>query len=264
MTPKQSSILPRISRWLRRLFLWYTRYYVSGHFHAVRVSNDSRWDFPAGVPMIVLLNHPSWWDPLICLLLSDAMFPKIRHFAPIEEAMLDKYRFFRRLGFFGVEPGSARGARSFLRIGRAICQQQDCAMWITAQGQFTDVRARPIVLRPGLAHLLPHVKRAILVPLAIEYVFWNERLPEALVHFGKPIDWQRDSVASSDLPGVLNESLTGAQDALQSLALARDAGNFKTLLAGKVGVGGIYDVWRRVKAVIRGQKFDPAHGRACV
>ena len=37
---------------------------------------------------------------------------------------------------------------------------------------------------------------------------------------------------------------------------------FVTLQTGRLGVGGIYDQWRRLKALARGETFDAAHGEA--
>ncbi len=57
-------------------------------------------------------------------------------------------------------------------------------LWITAEGAFTDHRARPVALRPGLAHLARQVPGAVILPLALDYTFWNESRPEALLRFG--------------------------------------------------------------------------------
>jgi len=142
-----------------RLVSWFGRYaerYLARHFHAVRLVQAGRPDSEAlrGRPLIVCLNHPSWWDPLICLLLARRLFPERRHFAPIDAAGLAKYRFFAKLGFFGIEPGTARGARRFLEVSQALLAQPDTALWVTAGGRFADPRERPVRLRPGLGGLI--------------------------------------------------------------------------------------------------------------
>src|ERR671912_485639 len=68
--------------------------------------------------------------------------------APLGAAMLRKYRFFSRLGFFGVDQ-TPRGAAAFLRTAGAICRGPNTAVWVTAEGEFSDVRRRPLRLRPG-------------------------------------------------------------------------------------------------------------------
>ncbi len=257
-----------------RGFSWYVRRYLRRHFHAVRLSKSSSANLPnvsPEIPLIVYLNHPSWWDPLTCLQLANAKFSNRKHYAPIEAAMLAKYRVFAKLGFFGVEPGTLRGSATFLRISRAILAQPDTALWITAQGQFSDVRSRPLNLRPGLGHLLGHLDRASVLPLAVEYPFWNERLPEILMHIGEPIDWRQSNAApaqmsngakkdsSSEITRLLETRLASAQDSLAELSRARDASKFETILSGNVGVNAVYDSWRRLKARATGKDFNPAH-----
>ena len=183
-------------------------------------------------------------------------------FGPFEAEALEQYGFFQRIGAFGIDPSTRRGAAEFLRTCRGILALPDTTLWITAQGEFSDPRHRPLVLQPGLAHLVRRLDRGIVVPLAVEYPFWNERRPEALSCFGVPID-----VASTEGRSVeeLNDLLTGALaetvDLLAETAMQRDAGAFRTVVLGRTGVGGVYDLWRRLKAAVTGQEFDPSHER---
>jgi hypothetical protein len=131
---------------------------------------------------------------------------------------------------------------------------------VTAQGRFADVRERPLGIGSGVGHLMARVPAAVLVPLALEYTFWTERTPEALVRVGEP-------VRAADHPGLsgrawtalIETGMTRNLDALSAEAVSRDPGRFAELLAGRSGVGGVYDGWRRVKAWARGRKFDPSH-----
>jgi phytoene desaturase len=246
------------SPWLLRGFTSYTRRYLARNFRAVRVLRGTRpTALPPG-PVVVVLNHPSWWDPLVCLVLT-SLFPDRIHSAPIEADALQRYRFFARLGFFGVEPGTPHGALAFLRTASDLLRQDGAAMWITVQGRFADARERPLRLKAGVGHLLRRLDHGTVLLLALEYPFWNERCPEALASFGTPIpitagrsvaDWM-DTIASG---------LRGAMDALAAAACRRDPDLFEVLLGGKVGVGGVYDLWRRLKAWLHGQRFEAAHG----
>ena len=251
---------PTISPLLFNAFGRYAAWYVPRHFHAVRLLGTEQ--PPAAVgPVIVYLNHPSWWDPMICLLLARRFWPDRKHYAPIDAAALRRYRFFQHLGFFGVEQDSAAGSLSFLRTARAILEQPDAMLWITAQGQFTDARHRPITLRPGLGHLLRHVGHAMVVPLAVEYCFWDERHPEALASFGEPIEVSspRDR-RTAEWTALLERHLDGAADRLAAAAMSRDPSRFVTLHSGSAGVSFVYDLWLRAKALARGRRYHGEHG----
>lgn len=254
--------LPKISPGLFALFCRYGERYIARNFHSVRMSRAGRFDRGAlqGIPLVIYLNHPSWWDPMMCLLLANRLFPGRRHYGPIDGAALMKYRFFERLGFFGIEAGTVQGARRFLEVGSRIVEQPDSVLWITAQGQFTDSRDRPVQLRPGLGHLVSRMRKGAVLPLAVEYPFWGERYPEALVRFGQPMDVSETRLRPGDWTQVLAEWLESAQNELEAESITRDPARFEKVVAGGSGVGGVYDGWRRFRAWLRGEQFRPEHG----
>ncbi len=178
--------LPTRWNWFLNGFRRYVRRYVRKHFHAVRVSNTSSSLPPDDAPLLVVMNHPSWWDPMIGVLLLD-LFPRHIHFGAIDAGMLKKYWAFSKLGFFGVDQTSLRGAAQFLRTGTEILSENRRAVWVTAQGNFADVRTRPLNLRSGVGHLAARMSRGWVVPMAVEYTFWTESKPEALVRIGECI-----------------------------------------------------------------------------
>src|SRR4051812_9112127 len=77
----------RRSEWLLGLFRRYARRYTARSLHAVRLSRSGPVPSAIEGPLIVILNHPSWWDPLIGLILSGS-WPERRHYAPIESNAL--------------------------------------------------------------------------------------------------------------------------------------------------------------------------------
>src|SRR3954451_16276173 len=109
------SATPHVSRGLTNLFAAYSRGYLRRRFRGVRVLKSGLPPSESPHPLVVYLNHAAWWDPLVCLLLARKFFPHRTAFAPIDAAMLTRYRFFSRLGFFLVEPGAVRGAVGFVR-----------------------------------------------------------------------------------------------------------------------------------------------------
>ena len=246
------------ARWFGMFGRYLRRYFVR-HFDGVRVAPPGPPELGAS-PAVFYANHPSWWDPVLFMLLAHTCYPAREHFGPLDEAALGGYGFFRRLGVFAVEQGTARGARQFLRGSRAALARPGGTMWLTPQGLFCDVRNR-VPLQPGLARLAD-VDGCRFIPLAIEYVFWDERLPEVLVEFGEP----RDASGLPDEAGArlaaLQADLEATQDRLAARAQERDPEQFETLLSGTVGVGGTYDRWRRLRALLRGRRFEASHAAA--
>lgn len=253
--------LPTRWNWFVRGFRRYVHRYVRKHFHAVRLSKTSS-PLPADdTPVLAVMNHPSWWDPMIGIVATD-LFPGYAHYAAIDAAMLKKYWAFNKLGFFGVDQTSLRGAAEFLRTGAEILGGDKRAVWVTAQGEFADVRTRPLNLRPGVGHLAARLTRGWVVPIAVEYSFWTESKPEALVRIGEVlplVSREAEASASKAWTARIEAALTASLDALNAETQSRDPARFTELLGGTAGVGGVYDAFRRGVAFVRGEKFDPSH-----
>jgi len=254
--------LPTISRPLLRLFSWYSRRYVRRHFHSLRVSRATTFPLRVDMPLVIFSNHASWWDPLAGLLIARKFFPERKLYVPMDAQALRRYAFFKRLGVFGVEQNSSRGAAKFLRVARDILNRSDSVLWLTPHARFADVRELPARFKPGIGHLPRLGPQICFLPVAIEYTFWEERLPEILVRFGEP------RITRSNEPGDVtawterfSRDLSATQSALAAEAVRRDPKDFENFLSGRSGVGGIYDCWRALKARVTGQEFHSEHGK---
>ncbi|NBJ10433.1 lysophospholipid acyltransferase family protein [Microvirga arsenatis] len=240
------------------------RRYFTRHMNALRIA---AWSSPAGLqpgPVIVYSNHPAWWDAAVYILAADRFFPSFESYAPIDAAMLKQYGVFGRIGAFGVDLDSPRGAAHFLKTSAEILSSPNRALWITAQGRFGDARERPLALKPGVARLVELAPGCTVLPLAIEYGFWLERGAEAFMAFGQPMRGA-DLLALSRTERLqhLESALTATLDRLSADVQSRDPARFRAVLEGRAGVGGVYDGWRRLTAILRGRRFDPSHqGRA--
>ena len=238
-------------------FRGYVQKFVRKHFHAVRLAIDSASVPPTG-PLLIVMNHPGWWDPMIGVVLTTHIGDDREHYAVMDAAELKKYWGLNRVGLFGVEPDSIRGAKTFLGTGEAILSAPHRALWVTAQGRFADVRTRPLGLRSGVGHLAARLSSGYVLPVAIEYAFWTERTPEAFVRIGDPLP-VGDRQSGRDWAARVEASLTTTLDKLNADATSRDPARFRVLLAGKTGAGRTYDLTRRLRAWASGKRFDPSH-----
>jgi 1-acyl-sn-glycerol-3-phosphate acyltransferase len=214
--------------WLVRGFGLIGRRELRRSFRAVRLLSAP----PASLPprTVVYLNHPSWWDPLVCMLLAQGLFQGRAHYAPMSAESMRQYPLFRWMGLYPVDQHRLRGVAQFLRGGEAILQSGG-VLWVTAQGSFRDVRERPASIKAGLSSLLQRLEKqgnpAMVIPLAIEYTFWNEKTPEVLASFGEAFPGTGDAV------DALAARLETVQDELATAAMTRDPAIFRTLLRSR-------------------------------
>jgi 1-acyl-sn-glycerol-3-phosphate acyltransferase len=238
--------IPVVSQMTLRFFQRIVRIYFRRHFRSVVVQQAEVLTGVAG-PLILYANHSSWWDPMVSVLVAETLLPGRKHYAPMDAAALKRYPILAKIGIFPVEMATARGAAQFLRTSQAILASEG-VVWITPQGRFVDSRARPLGFKPGLGALAVRTPGASVIPMAIEYTFWDERLPETLLRFGRPVrveEGMSTDAASELLEGALVEVMEG----LKVGAMARDAGAFRVLLRGGQGTGGFYAVGRRLRSL---------------
>jgi 1-acyl-sn-glycerol-3-phosphate acyltransferase len=248
---------PPISATMLKFFRVIVRSYFRRHFRAVLAQQIQFAEEVAKTrqPLIIYANHSSWWDPMVSILLGQTLFPGRRHYAPMDAEALKKYPILRKLGIFPVEMNSARGAAQFLRTTQSILAEGG-VLWITPQGRFADPREVP-QFKPGLGALAVRAPGVALLPMAIEYTFWNERLPETLLRFAPPLSGiEGDADAATKR---LEEALAAVMAELKSAAMLRDAGRFEVLLQGGRGTGGFYALGRRLRAPFSGKRVVMDH-----
>lgn len=251
-------VAARSQRVLDVFNVWLERYFQR-KFTAVRLLKGTRFSPDPALPMVVYGNHPSWWDPLVFIALSKALFPQYRSFGPMDARMLERYRFMRKLGVFGVEQDTRRGAAQFLLVTRGLLADPDNALWLTPEGHFNDVRTRPVRFRPGIGHVARD-SQALFVPIAMELTFWNEPAPELLLAFGEPQVVRPGEGTPEELSARFEASLEKTLDALAAAAMARNPELFDTIIAGRSGVSPVYDTFRYLKALVTGTRYRAAHG----
>jgi hypothetical protein len=158
-------------------------------------------------------------------------------------------------------PGGARfhrGGAPILRNASVILSRPHHALWLTPQGRFTDIRERPVRFEPGLGHLAARLPGVKFIPLALEFVWWHERSRKCSRLWPRRGAARR--AACRRTPYTTRRRARQLSGSTRRRQPAAGAAQFRTLLNGRAGVGGIYDLWRRMRA--RGQEFDVRHDDA--
>ena len=200
----------------------------------------------ARTPAIALFTHASWWDPLAGLMLWKRFLPARDVFLPMERDQLQRFKFFRRLGTFGIDPDDpvSLGLMRDYVLDR-FAERPASLLGLTPQGRFTDPRT-PIRLRPGAAAIAATVPGTpTVVTVAIEYVFWQDARPEMLV-----------AVEACEPPTVdttagwhrrMSEAFAATTERLSAAAIARDPDVFELVAGGAARINPVMDLWLRLR-----------------
>lgn len=253
-------IRPRKSVWVQRGFRAYNRRFLRRSFHRIHLDGDLTALHGDGrTPLLVCVNHSSWWDLLLGILL-DELLPEWDSYAPMDERQLRRYRFFSQLGVIGVDRASLHGAREFVDYCRELLEGQPRALWITPQGEFTSSSVRPVRFLPGIGAVGQALSAFYAATVVFDYEFWAEKRPEAFLSI-RPAerivvgeDFDRRAFIQT-----MERNMEAHLNALTALRQQRDAEKFVTLLSGSSVVSPVYDTMRALAARLRGERFVRLH-----
>jgi 1-acyl-sn-glycerol-3-phosphate acyltransferase len=236
-----------------RVFTWYTRRLLRKRFHRVHATPRTlellrEMNAFAG-PAVMCCTHSSWWDPLVALLFQRERMPLRQHYSPIEAEQLARFRFFRKLGLFGIDPDDPRSLAAMAEYIDELRQRNPrFTLGITPQGRFADPR-EPIRLRPGAAAIATRLPEVRVLVAAIEYAFWQDSRPSVFVdaiEVPAPVPastagWHRN----------ISAHMQHAADELSRLVIARDAEPFAVVVGPGLGtatsVNPLHGLWLRLR-----------------
>jgi len=233
-----------------RVFAWYTRRLVRRSWHALRLERSgldlARELNTIDGPLILLTNHIGWWDPLIVFELRRMFWSQRRGIAPMDAAQLRRFRFMRKIGIFGIDPDDSSSMPPMLSyIAGFFASHDRPTLCITPQGRFADPR-ESIQLRPSAAAVAAATPGITLAALSIEYAFWQDRKPEALLRLVR-VPTPKVPSTSGWLRAMSSAMQANAQ-ALSALVIARDESSFELLTGSGSSINPIYDLILRLRS----------------
>lgn len=155
-------------------------------------------------PLLVAVNHTAWWDPLVALLLDDALGGSGR--ALMDQQNLERLPFFGWLGALPLDRRGGARARAGLMLAMEHLRTPGQKLWVYPQGRQRPSWSRPLDLRPGVG-LLARLSGAPVLPVSVAYGFREHHLPAAFVSFGAPLP-----PVQPDLMGALEGALVAGLD----------------------------------------------------
>jgi Acyltransferase len=222
-------------------------------FHAFRIAAGTRkclsqLNSHQG-PVLVVMNHSSWWDPLVAMLVAQQLCPQRTGCAPMDARELAKFGMLRKLGIFGIDPDNPQSLSAMSRyVLELFAREPRGTLWITPQGRFMDVR-EPLSLRPGAAAIAARASNIRCVSLAIEYAFWVDQKPEVFTRLADITTPTTPTTAHWHT--ALLAGMQSNADALATLVRSRNPAHFEHLdprLAPRDGsINPAMDLWLRLR-----------------
>lgn len=177
---------------------------------------------------IYFLNHHSWWDGLIPLLLNEFRFHQKAR-AMMEDSQMERYGFFRKIGAFSVNRSDPRKAITSLRYAVQSMERETASLFIYPEGTITPSCSEP-AFEGGLAWLHSKLRRQRVdfVPVAVHIHTIRFDKPELHLHVGQQVQVD-PTLSNRDQTELFENSLKTIVGDLRNTAGFEDEG-FERLL----------------------------------
>ena len=169
--------------WADIIFQPYLTWLFKRNFHEIRLLG-TRPEVPNDLPLLLLPNHSTWWDGFFVYLLNKRIFHRTPYLMMLE-TQLSKYKFFRKIGAYSIEPENRHAVIESLEYTVELLEQKMSLVAIFPQGQLLPWHTRPLGYKRGVEWILQkYGKPATVLPLAIRTEFLGEKRPSVFFLFG--------------------------------------------------------------------------------
>jgi 1-acyl-sn-glycerol-3-phosphate acyltransferase len=194
-------IQPDHTRWARFIFNPYLNRLLRNNFSHFYLVNEP----PAvddGHGLIVTPNHFSWWDGFFIDYVLRRYSARRLHIMMLEN-QLRRYRFFRKLGAYSVDPKDRESITESLRFTAQILNNPGNLVVYYPQGEIQPYDKRPLQVKTGLRRVLQLTTIPVaVVPTAFKIQYAHERRPCIIAHFADPL---RGETIAEDFSGFDTE-----------------------------------------------------------
>ena len=164
-----------------KVFRWYTWLLFKRRFENVWLKQE--YSPCSECKTIYFLNHHSWWDGLIPLLLNEFRFHQQAR-ALMEDKQMQEYSLFQKIGAFSINREDPKKAIRSLRYAVNSFERDHSSLFIYPEGTITPAGSS-MDFEGGLAWLSDKLPEVDLVPVAIYMHTIRYDKPELHLHVGQ-------------------------------------------------------------------------------
>jgi len=184
---KHTEFIPaKESTWFIALFERYVRLLFWRRFKRVWVHEGYRPTKESKT--IYYLNHSSWWDGLIPLLLNQKLFRQNAR-AMMEDKQMRQHSFFKRIGAFSVNLENPRAVIRSLRYAVDSFERPNSSLFIYPEGAIVPFSTNKPSFKKGLAWIAQKSPEADVVPIGVYIHIAAYDKPELFLKVGEQLSF---------------------------------------------------------------------------
>lgn len=160
------------------LLKFYSLFKIKLHFNEVIISGEYQ---EKKLPVLLIVNHVSWWDGFWVMYLNLKLFHRKFHFMMLED-QLKKYRFFSGSGGYSIKKGSRSIIESINYTIELLSENKNLVM-LFPQGKITSVYEQSFHFENGLERILKEVgDRVQIIFLANLVDYFSNQKPTLFIY----------------------------------------------------------------------------------
>lgn len=193
MKKSESEFIPaKESPWFIFVFDLYMRSLFHRRFENVWVDQD--YQPGSDSKTIYYLNHTSWWDGLIPLLLNRKLFRQNAR-AMMEDKQMRKFGLFKRIGAFSVNLENPRSAVRSLRYAVESMKRPRSCLFIYPEGEIVPFSTGKPNFKKGLGWIVSQCPDVDVVPVGIYINTAKSDKPELFLKIGQAVEFNTSEKA---------------------------------------------------------------------
>jgi len=163
----------------RIFFNLYSGIKLKKQFREIRFIDDLE---DAGLPVLIIANHFSWWDGFIQLQLNKRFFKRSFHVMMLEE-QLNKFMLLNKGGAFSVQKNS-RDIIESLNYSLDLLSDPKNVVLLFPQGEIQSLYTTDFRFETGLNYLLKNLKTEIQLVFNVNLVdYFSNQKPELRLYY---------------------------------------------------------------------------------
>jgi 1-acyl-sn-glycerol-3-phosphate acyltransferase len=166
-----------------KVFRLYTKFLFKRRFKKVWLKQE--YEPCSECKTVYFLNHHSWWDGLIPLMLNEYRFQQQAR-AIMEDKQMKTYSLFQKIGAFSINRDDPRKAISSLRYAVQSFERDQASLFIYPEGAITPVGSK-MNFEDGLGWLHDKLGDVDFVPIGIHIHTIRHDKPELHLHVGQRV-----------------------------------------------------------------------------
>lgn len=166
-----------------RIFSVYVRFLFWRRFKRIWIRRD--YHPSPGSRTVYYLNHHSWWDGLIPLLLNESLLNQKAR-ALMEDKQMARYPFFKKIGAFSINREDPAKVLRSLRYAVKSMNRDRASLFIYPEGQITPAGSS-LSFEGGLSWIHARISGVDFVPIGIYIHTIRQDKPELHLHIGKAV-----------------------------------------------------------------------------